>query len=255
MKNPHQRTIKTIENHVNILFQAFRSINEIKTNQVKKSFDIKDGGWIYEVDNIIIDLTKERVKQIRNLKPTGKINTIKIYIRVYGEGCGETWSNLEEMNYKDCKRYVFDKLNFNVKVVGFPKDNSDGFNEYISGFHIDMVTNEDTENFDSDSLVHPLHHAQFGFKEDKEDSFGRMMLMNTPRLLHPPLDIILGIDYILSNFAIDLQKKLRSNQQYISLLKKYQKIIWKPYFESIASFWETKNEFINPQNIIPQLYK
>lgn len=255
MRNLHKSTIITIESHVTSLFKALGSIDEIKTNQVSKSFKLKDGGWIYEINNIVIDLPTERVRQIRNLKPIGRINAIKIYIRVYAEGCGETWSNLESKGYKYGQRYVFDKLNFNVKIIGFPKDTSDNFEEYVSGFHIDMVTDKDREGFDSSSLVHPLHHVQFGFKEDKEDNFGRMMLMNTPRLIHPPLDIILGIDYILSNFATDLQKKLRSNPNYLNLLRKYQKIIWKPYFESIATFWDAKNGVINSQNIFPQLYK
>lgn len=91
--------------------------------------------------------------------------------------------------------------------------------------------------------VHPRYHFQFGGNEVLnwidacEMNFGSSLFLDTPRLSHPPLDIILGIDFVLSNFYGEKWKNLTQDSTYRKLLAEAQERFWKPYAMSLASTW------------------
>ena len=69
-------------------------------------------------------------------------------------------------------------------------------------------------------------------------NLGNVLLLPTPRISHPPMDIVLGIDFVLSNFVkAEIYKKIQSNSQYKAAVRKAQEKLWKPYMLSLAHHW------------------
>ncbi|EXS68134.1 hypothetical protein BF95_03395 [Sphingobium sp. Ant17] len=109
--------------------------------------------------------------------------------------------------------------------------------------HIIDVKKEDRHNTDD---IHPLYHFQFGGSRMTRihQRLGDTLLLDPPRLMHPPMDGILAIDFVLANYAGQVWKALRGDEQYKRLVIPQFEKIWKPYFSGVAESW------INPRNDI-----
>ncbi len=83
-----------------------------------------------------------------------------------------------------------------------------------------------------------MHYLQNG-KGVPENEFnhGDSLQLDVPRTMHFPLELILGISTLLSNFSPKLYSKLLQDRQYINLCKEYQERIWRPYVNSIENYW------------------
>lgn len=92
--------------------------------------------------------------------------------------------------------------------------------------------------------VHPLYHFQYGGKRMYGiENLGQVLLLDPPRLLHPPLDAILAVDFVLSNFSGAKWKKLREDGNYRNMITDAQKLFWKPYVKSLfAAGWGSAKE-------------
>lgn len=64
------------------------------------------------------------------------------------------------------------------------------------------------------------------------------MFIDTPRLLHFPLDFILGIGFLTSNFFPAAFGYLCEEREFVKLNNQYQEIIWKPYYHTMANHWK-----------------
>ena len=125
------------------------------------------------------------------------------------------------------------KYNFSFMISGL----SNG-NKVLSYWHLDF------DQSAGDSYIHPDFHLTFGGKGMKSDNddenqiFGRVMLLPSPRLPYPPMDAILGIDFILRNFVQSNKiNNLLNNKEYKNAIKQSQERLWRPYMLSIASHW------------------
>ncbi len=116
--------------------------------------------------------------------------------------------------------------------------NSDG-NELKVAWHFDRHIGD--SKTPSRAEVHPLYHFQYGGKKlhDLRESLGSTFLLDPPRLMHPPMDGILAIDFVLSNYAGEIWRELRLDGEYSNIVNPVFKEIWKPYFEAIASNWSS----------------
>lgn len=87
--------------------------------------------------------------------------------------------------------------------------------------------------------IHPLYHFQFGGARMSKiaDRLGDTFLLDPPRLMHPPMDGILAVDFVLANYAGTVWKSLRDDPQYANLITPQFERIWKPYYNAIASSW------------------
>jgi hypothetical protein len=103
--------------------------------------------------------------------------------------------------------------------------------------------------------AHPLYHFQHGGHAMKEisDSLGKVLLLPAPRLPFPPMDAILAIDFLLSNFAGKQWKKLRDDPTYSRLLRDAQVRYWKPYHERVASWWGQGPRDSKTTELLPHL--
>lgn len=117
---------------------------------------------------------------------------------------------------------------FNMKIMGFNQEGS----RVISSWHLDY------DNSDRAEFVHPHFHLTYGGKAMEQVDLGNVLLLPAPRLAYPPMDIILGIDFALSNFVKkDVYEKIRQDSQYKAAVTNAQITYWKPYMLSLAHFW------------------
>jgi len=140
------------------------------------------------------------------------------------------------------------ELKFDIVLKG---DYNGG--KVITSYHLDRhILNEDEEEKDEKEPVepHPLYHFQFGGNrmiDELEEGMntGNIMFLDAPRILHYPMDMVLGIDFIISNFFSTKWKDLiESNPEYNNLVSKYQERLIKPYLEMLNNRFkpETLNE-------------
>lgn len=109
-----------------------------------------------------------------------------------------------------------------------------------SAWHLDYHDVKGDEHFS-----HPQFHFQFGGKKLRESlrasnehfNTGELLLMESPRLMHPPMDPILAIDFIFGNFLGEASwRALRQKRTFIKIYKMSKDAFWKPYFEGISNY-------------------
>ncbi len=141
----------------------------------------------------------------------------------------------------------FQRLNFRVRLKGI--DHSIG-KECYSGFHLDKDIDDE---FDKE--IHPKYHLHFDplphpLRKSAEN--GPVLILDTPRFPHVPLDLVTGLDFLFSSFMPKAWSKLRNDGLYCNILKKYQKSFWDPYFKILQpnisprknqGFWSLQNVF------------
>lgn len=117
---------------------------------------------------------------------------------------------------------------FSMMILGMNKEGKMA----KSSWHLDY------DNSDKAEYVHPHFHLTYGGLSMENISIGDVLLLPTPRIAYPPIDIILGIDFALSNFVRkDLYENIRSDSQYKAAVRHSQIKYWKPYMMSLAHFW------------------
>lgn len=164
-------------------------------------------------------------------------------------------------------------LIFSMTIKGFCEPSGDvdplialGMQILIDGFYVGddakpvfSAWHLDRHNLEGESSFHhPLYHMSFGgmHLESQLDSKDTpVLLADTPRLIHLPMDAILGIDYILTNFWQTSLLEFRKEGAYVHLLAESQKNLWKPYFDTLHGFWQPNSHKLpwSPFEIIPQL--
>jgi hypothetical protein len=145
----------------------------------------------------------------------------------------------------------FEELAVNLVILG--RDNNTQ-QENLCAWHLDRHIDSESE------AAHPLYHWQYGGNrmEHLKDNLGSVLLLETPRLSHPPMEGILAIDFVLSNFAGNTWKKLKTGTDgtYRNLVTKAQERFWYPYAKSIVAKWEnppTKRQNLNTLRLWPNL--
>lgn len=124
----------------------------------------------------------------------------------------------------------------------------------ISSFHLDRDKDTDSEE------PHPSYHFQFGGRnmrdlKKNEESYGHLMVLDIPRINHYPMEGILAIDFVLSNFFHKTWGKLIQNGEYLNLVAEKQDLCIKPYFQALANKWSFNKTVIDWDfhSILPQL--
>lgn len=106
-------------------------------------------------------------------------------------------------------------------------------------WHLDR--HEGTSSDPPPDEAHPRYHFQYGgrlLKSVNENfNHGDSLLLESPRIAHPPLDGILSVDFIISNFFGSKWKNLRIDGEYTALIKSAQKRFWKPYIIAASQPW------------------
>lgn len=104
---------------------------------------------------------------------------------------------------------------------------------YTSSWHLDRHTDTGIP-----TSFHPFYHLTFGGKHmesldvEGEAKFGHSLIVRAPRISHPPMELILGIDYILQHYFVNSELDLLSDANYILIIKKLKTRFWMPYYLS-----------------------
>ena len=109
---------------------------------------------------------------------------------------------------------------------------------YTSSWHLDRHVIGEGHN--SPQSLHPLYHLTFGgyhmenlINEDS-DEFGRTLILRAPRIMHPPMELILGIDFIFNHYIPKKELDLLSDPGYLNLIHELKKHFWLPFSLAIA---------------------
>ncbi|MHB8178352.1 MAG: hypothetical protein ACYDA5_10355 [Vulcanimicrobiaceae bacterium] len=177
--------------------------------------------YFYEVVNL--KFTIDEVP--RHVLPSDATNlAVELRARVAGS-CPET-------EFDD----PFSELNIDIRLTGIRVPSND---RLILAWHLDRV-NDDHKPEE----IHPLYHFQHGgktVKESKDLSWGNGLFLDAPRLLHPPLDMVLAVDFVLANFLPTRYVECIEDGLYCRLVRDAQVRILGPFFRSIAAFWTGGN--------------
>jgi len=183
----------------------------------------KDGStdpdiWGYEIDDFELDIPKSRhiaPNEVDNLKLSLSLKVIA--------NCAD-WENLND---------PLRELSFRVRIKGL------GDKAYYSGFHIDRHPIQNNEG-----EIHPIYHLQYIVNPNEENDFayGNVLSIDTPRVMHYPLEFVLGIGYLTSNFFPTAYQVLLDDGCFVNLYRCYQKRFWKPYSHALANYWKPYSE-------------
>jgi hypothetical protein len=182
------------------------------------------------------------------------------------EGCKDLKLILDIKAVGDCKdlntlRDTFKWLEFNIVIEGTKFINKVPVT-LITSYHLDRHI-QGAEDGEAE-YPHPLYHFQFGGRKLKENiealETGNLLVFDSPRIAHHPMEAILGIDFTLSNFFPQVWSKMKAeSNEYVNLIEEYQNIVLKPYIHTHASRWQYSDNNIevsdlwSPTRICPQL--
>lgn len=194
--------------------------------------------WSYELKGLSFQLTNLRHTIPQNVK---NVN-LKLTIKVSGD-CepGE-------------KSDPFESLEFNIIITG--KHPDDPKKKVISSWHLDRDDAAAGEGDGKQEFIHPCYHFQYGGRHMQDGSdYGTALILESPRIAHPPMDAILGIDFVLTNYFNSSRLDFREEGDYSNLLRAVQERIWRPYALALAAEWSERSENNDwpPNRIWPQL--
>ncbi len=94
--------------------------------------------------------------------------------------------------------------------------------------------------------AHPRYHFSVGghrvkayLKQIGKTHFDGVLLLDSPRLTHPPLDAILAIDFVLSHFSGTDWRRLSQHPDYQRLVSSSLSRLWQPYALALCAHWST----------------
>ena len=193
------------------ILQAAKQLEDENYIPPLKNGDRDPNYWGYEIEDFVMP-----VEIIKHVRPKGtKEVSITLNMRVLAHF--NEWTTLTD---------PLADLNFNVVMRGV---------NCYSGFHIDR------HDFSSQSTEpHPLYHLHYVVNPlDTEDfDYGSVLHLDTPRIMHYPMDFILGIGFLTSNFYPTAFNFLLDEGIFTGLYKEYQERIWKPFAHTIANNWD-----------------
>lgn len=103
-------------------------------------------------------------------------------------------------------------------------------------------------------FIHPLYHFHGGGKRIENKEAGELLILSSPRLAHPPLDLFLAIHFILENFlntqTYAKQAGIFTNPQYQDIMIRAQKRVLDPYYSAIADVTKTEG-YYHPHSLCP----
>ena len=131
------------------------------------------------------------------------------------------------------KNDIFEDYSFNIHIKGYSTvhDSPEDFSNFFC-WHLDKETKTDG------NLSHPYYHFHAGGNHLNGRNIGDLLMISSPRIPHPPMDIFLSIHFVLNNFfnTKDFKgpKGILKDVDYISIMERAQKRVLDPYFSTIS---------------------
>lgn len=147
------------------------------------------------------------------------------------------------------KNDIFQTYSLELFIRGYI-DKTAG-DEEVSNFFCWHLDREENTTGD---FVHPLYHLHAGGNQLKDGNIdaGGMIFISSPRIPHPPMDIILAIHFVIQNFInngdCEQKSKLLADDGYQDVVERARKRVLDPYFQSIAG---ANHDSFTRQNLFP----
>lgn len=236
MKRPNFKYLRSQRRKEFNDFLNFISTYSISYQTAKFNEDLPENHWGYTIIGLSIPVEPTTLKHIR---PQGITNAkLLVDIEIVSD-LGE-WNNIND---------PFISLNFKAIIKAI---NPNSESPHFLAFHIDRHNGHNETN-----EIHPLYHLQYLQNPTKKPDFnhGESLQLDIPRMMHFPMELILGTSFLISNFAPISYSKIIKERQYVNLCKEYQERIWKPYINSLESYWSLNPNqwFWNPKLNCPYL--
>jgi hypothetical protein len=138
-----------------------------------------------------------------------------------------------------------ENLGVSIRIEGdFIKDDKEG--KAMCSWHLDR------DGAAKSVYCHPIYHMNFGGEHMTAQAiksngyFGNLLLLPNPRIIHPPMDIVLSCDFILRNFYKKAtHQSITSLPGYKILVKQAVDRYWTSYFFAFASNWKEDMKISN----------
>ncbi|GLU45404.1 hypothetical protein [Allomuricauda sp. NBRC 101325] len=194
------------------------------SNRVRLS---RDENWAYECVNLKFKTIEEKMG--------GAIpNNINFFTLIFSINING--------KYTDDSTY-YNPLNsldvFDIEISAYDED----LKELYASWHLDKHISSGNDGIPQ--FIHPEYHIAFGgnLMEGKMATYEGLVVLPAPRISHPPMDVVLGIDFIVQNyFRLEDKRKLIEDSNYKEIIKRSQKRLWRPYFASINCEWHNPPE-------------
>ncbi len=190
--------------------------------------------YLYDTNDIVFNVTASGMNSNPNVKKIVVILNTQYQLK-------EILSN---------KSDIFEDYNFNILIKGYwnksasPEDDSNFF-----CWHLDR------ELVTDGNFTHPYYHFHAGGHHVGDRDPGELLLISSPRIPHPPMDIFLAIHFILLNFFntkdFREQKKILENENYQAIIDRAQKRVLEPYF---AALNDDSHDDYSRHNLFPLIY-
>lgn len=165
---------------------------------------------------------------------------------------------------QDSPPTIFNPINtllFDIEINGMVKnEEKDCYEELYSSWHLDR--HQYDEESGNPTFSHPIYHMAYGgYKmENKPEITGKCIIMPAPRLIYPPMDAALGIDFILQNFKSSSSlREILADSDYRRIMINSQQRLWKPFFQSVHSFWSNTppeiEAYFTPDDLLPLYFR
>lgn len=212
---------------------AIANLNNPDRIPLLKNGDALENIWGYDIENFELPLDT-----LKHVTPN-EIKNGKIILNMKLRADIDKWNSYED---------PFIELSFNVLVKGIGK-----LQPYHFGFHIDKHISGKSDE------PHPIYHLQYDFNPTGEQNpnLGDLFYIDTPRIMHKPMDFMLGISFLTSNFFPTGFEILCESREFLKLNSTYQYSVWRPYFHTLANKWKPYDErsiIWNPINEICPIF-
>lgn len=102
--------------------------------------------------------------------------------------------------------------------------------------------------------IHPLYHFHGGGKKVEGKNAGDLLILRSPRLPHPPMDLFLAIHFVLENFlntkTYSRQMKIFEDPLYKEIIMRAQNRLLDPYYGAIVDKNKVEGYYA-PHNLCP----
>lgn len=175
--------------------------------------------WGYEINGLTFE-----VDTPQNTLPSGAGEKLEVEVNLkLAGGCSD-----------ECLADAFEELVLEIGISSLEKlDDRRRLCTWHFDRHIEGGAGEST-------TVHPLYHFQHGGHRMKEveDSLGHVLLIPAPRIAFPPMDALLAVDFVLSNFAGKDWCDIKDDGTYRNRVANAQRRYWEPYIRSLLTWWD-----------------
>jgi hypothetical protein len=193
--------------------------NELRKAASQLRSSAKNGVYSYHFENVFFALEAPR-----HPVPRG-VTGIRAELRVKVDGVLDEDADDQ-----------YSVLCVNVILTGTTKSGTAMF-----AWHLDR----DDGATKSDDL-HPRYHFQHAgiMMRAQEDQWGQSLLVDPPRLMHPPLDGLLAVDFVLGAYlAKRYQNECVKDATYTNLISIAQRRAWTGFARAVASFNDSDSDW------------